>query len=302
MPASRSRTEHWRRSLQQIYERGGALEVTPARHADEVVHGGEPGGAGAHLIWRVRILALSDEEIVVEQPSALGQTIRIEDGVELVGVIAVGQNRWMFRTRSLGRGVAALNATRDMAALRLAMPTTVERCQRRSFYRISTIGLELPQVDCWPVVDPTTLLAAETANQARIEMFEETGDKPEAGDREQLVMPEVGPPFPAVLVNLGGGGAGLVVQPENAAGLERCRLFWLQVDLRPHIPAPLGVTGRLAHTHRDSEQRIYAGVAFEFGHNPLHKRFVVERLCRYVNAVQREQLARRVEVAENSRL
>ncbi|MBT8485144.1 MAG: hypothetical protein KJO43_06160, partial [Phycisphaerae bacterium] len=69
MPANRSRTMQWRRCLEQIQERGGAIEIAVAHAGDD--------DDGAHLIWRVRVLALSADEIVVEQPAALGQIVHI---------------------------------------------------------------------------------------------------------------------------------------------------------------------------------------------------------------------------------
>ncbi|MEC9374426.1 MAG: hypothetical protein VYC34_11310, partial [Planctomycetota bacterium] len=173
MPANRSRTDNWRRSLRNIQERNGALEISLPRF----FAGGNPDGAdeetGSNLIWRVRIIELSDEEIIVEQPSALGQTIPIEDKVELIGVIAVGQNRWMFKTVNLGRCKVQLNAQRETVCLRLRMPVHVERCQRRAFYRIATVGLVLPEVRVWPVLDPLTIPAAEAASRARVQMHED---------------------------------------------------------------------------------------------------------------------------------
>ncbi|TVQ30113.1 MAG: hypothetical protein EA376_13975 [Phycisphaeraceae bacterium] len=298
MPASRSRTEHWRRSLEQIKERNGALEITLPRYfADGKPEGSEDDSIGQNLIWRVRIIGLSETEIHVEQPSTLGQTIALEEGIDLIGVLAIGQNRWMFETRNLGRARARLNAEKDIVVLRLQMPTHVERCQRRSFYRISTVGLVLPKVECWSVLDQNSLGAAEASNQTRITMLEDEQvvGRINNGHAEGMLAPEVGPGFMARLVNIGGGGLGLVVDPSNAKGLEARKLYWLAVDLRPQIPAPLGVAARLAHTHIDSEQRVYAGFAFEFSHNPGHKRFVVDRICKYVTLLQREQLRRRAE-------
>jgi len=298
VPASRSRTEHWRRSLEQILERNGALEITLPRYfADGKPEGDESDAIGQNLIWRVRLIGLTDTEIHVEQPSTLGQTIALEEGIDLIGVLAIGQNRWMFETRNLGRAKAKLNASREIVVLRLKMPTHVERCQRRSFYRISTVGLVLPKVECWPVLDQGSLPTAEASNQTRIMMLEDEQivGRITNGHSEGLVTPDVGSGVLARMVNIGGGGLGLVIEPNDAKGLGSQKLFWMAVDLRPEIPAPLGVAARLAHTHIDSEQRVYAGFAFEFDHNPGHKNFVVDRICKYVTMMQREQLRRRAE-------
>ena len=61
------------------------------------------------------------------------------------------------------------------------------------------------------------------------------------------------------------------------------------MDLRPEIPAPLAVTARLAHTHIDSEQNLYAGLAFDFAFNPAHREFVLALLARYVDSLQSPQ-------------
>ena len=67
-------------------------------------------------------------------------------------------------------------------------------------------------------------------------------------------------------------------------------MFWLRINLTPHIPAPIGMTARLAHTHVESTQNIYAGLAFDFAYNPSHRQFVVDQVCRYVGSLQRQQV------------
>jgi len=293
VPAKRSRTEHWRRSLEQIAQRDGSLEISLPSFFDGAPP--EERSGRTDLVWRVRIVDLNDREIVVEQPSTLGQPIRFVDGVELVGVIAVGQNRWMFKTRKHGDLEAALNRSKTIQCMRLEMPTRVERCQRRSFYRVSTLGLFLPRVQAWPVLQPSSVAHAETACRARLAMFDEGEIVGRIGAPESPALPVVGPPATATLVNIGGGGAGLLFEPGSGADLDRRRLFWLHLMFESDSPAPLGVAAKLAHTHRDSEQRIYAGFAFDFAPDAQHKRFVVDRIVRYVAETQREQLRRLAE-------
>ena len=66
--------------------------------------------------------------------------------------------------------------------------------------------------------------------------------------------------------------------------------WWLRVDLRPEIQAPVAVTARLAHTHIDSTQALYCGMAFEFSHNASQKDFVINLFARYTDELQRRQL------------
>lgn len=304
MPATRSRNENWRQSLQQIQERNGSLEITLPRYIDGDPSGEEPP---QNIIWRVRLLAINDSELVVEEPMALGHTFHLESGVELVGIIAIGQNRWMFRTRNLGPTSVTLNGRVKITGLRLAMPADVERCQRRNFYRVSTVGVTLAQVECHPVLDPGTVEAAEAASRVQIEeaIAQESGGAapPVVAGRigrhlePAPLMPTVGPSVAASLMNIGGGGVGLLFEPECRASIDTTKLLWLRLNLRPHIPAPLGVAARIRHTHIDSTQRLYAGLMFEFAGQASHQKFVVEQLCRYVANVQREQLRRQAKDA-----
>lgn len=294
MPATRSRTANWHHSLVQLHERNGALEISLPAFADAAGANSEESAHGRNLIWRVRIIDLTDDAIVVELPSALGQEIRFQDGVELIGIVAIGQNRWMFKTSVLGSVNARLNGSHTIHAMRLAMPDKVERCQRRQFYRVSTVGLTLPEVECYPLLDPLSVVVAEAANRLEIQRLTEdcisgriTPDAPDFDTK-----PQIGPLAKALLVNIGGGGSGLLFESDNRMLFERHRAFWLRVNLMPHIPAPICISARLRHTHIDSAQRIYAGMAFEFGHSPEHQKFIVDQICRYATLLQREQLRR----------
>ncbi len=312
MPARRSRTEHWRESLQQLHERNGAIEISlPGDQERFRDAGGSPEGPAPagdvsevsnlttkNLVWRVRILQLTNDAIIVEQPMVLRQRIDLEPGIELVGVIAMGPNRWMFRTRNLGRASVRAAGMNELPAIRLALPDRVERCQRRSFYRISTVGLLMPRTECYPLLDPHSVVAAEAANRADI-LDRIAGVAPIAGritpagaDTPAFMLPEVGPGCGSTLVNIGGGGAGLLVDPLDASIFDRHKIFWLRVNLTPQVPAPLGITARVVHTHLDTTQRTYAGMAFDFSFNRSHEQFVVNQLCRYVADVQRDQLRR----------
>jgi c-di-GMP-binding flagellar brake protein YcgR len=293
VPANRSRTLNWRRCLQQIHERNGAIEIAVARHYT----GSEQG---SHLIWRVRLLDVSETEVVVEQPMTLGQRIPIRLGVELVAVVAVGQNRWMFSTANVGMHEHRLNDRKSIPAMRLLIPDRIERCQRRNYYRVHTASLNLPDVDLWPLLDPRSVLLAERANELQIkgEAGIDIGDcVPDDGDADPA-MPEVGPKFRGKLLNLGGGGVGIRVEPGGSQSLLRHKIFWVRFALPPELTVPICSTGKLIHTHLDSTQHVYAGMAFDFTFNPEHQSFVVEQICQYLAVQQRLQLQRRREQEE----
>ncbi len=277
VPASRSRTERWRDCLRQVFERDGALEIAIPAPA-----GGDSEPSAGDLIWRVRILGLKDTAILVEQPSTAGQLIDVLPGSAIIGSLSIGQNRWMFRTRVLGPRESGPCPSRSLC---LEMPGTVERCQRRNFFRVSTAELSLPSVHCWPLLDPSSVVAAEVANRAQILDLIQS-PRPIDAAEDPLILPEVGPRFNARLMNLGGGGAGLIVDRGEASAVDKARLFWLRINLMPQIPAPIGLTARLVHTHIDSAQNLYAGTAFEWSFNTSHRDFVTQQIIRYVRLLQ----------------
>lgn len=284
MPANRSRAQRWREQLQGIMDRRGGIELGLRPPSNELA------AATADLIWRVRLLEVGEHQLVVEMPAAAGSPVPLAAGHELVGAMVIGQNRWMFLTESLG-AVERREGRDSIVALRLRSPETVERCPRRAFHRISTVSLTLPGVECWPLLDPLTVVAAEVANRAQAQ----SAARGEAvvEDGSVLVLPEVGPRFAASLANISGGGLGLVCKGSEGSAFDHHRLFWMRVDLRPRLAMPLGVTTRLAHAHRDSTGQIAAGLAFEFQFNPAHRAFVVEQICRYVEELRRERLRSR---------
>jgi hypothetical protein len=288
VPASRSRTEQWRDCLKKVHERNGALEISIDRSSDA-----NPD-AGSDVVWRCRVIAITESHVLVEPPAAFGASIKLEPGVKLVGAMTIGQNRWMFHTSTLGYRDTSPASRPGDRALMLGLPERVERCTRRSFFRISTANLQLPRVQCWPLLDPSSVVAPEAANRLEItDLYKAQAlgptSVPDDSGPEPSVLPEVGPPFKAKLLNVSGGGLGLLVAPEDAAALNSRSYVWLRVDLRPHIPAPAAVTARVAHTHTDSSQNIYAGLAFDFAHNPSHRKFVVDLFAQYLDALQRQQ-------------
>jgi len=272
-----------------VQERNGALEIAVAKDmADDA--------SGDHLVWRVRLLAVSETEILIEQPVALGQAIQIEQGIQLVAILSIGQNRWMFSTTNLGQTTHVGFERRPVPALRLIMPESVQRCQRRNYYRVETAALSLPEAEIWPLLDPKSVLIAERAYELRYEIDAglvnpETAISTGTFDDES-VMPEVGPPFTGTLLNLGGGGVGLRIKPQDGQMLARHKLFWMRISLPEGLNTPICASAKLVHTHIESNHDVYAGMAFDFTFNPGHQRFVIDQICRYIALQQKAQMQR----------
>jgi hypothetical protein len=275
MPASRSRTLEWRRSLEELCQKGGSLEVAITRD----------DGRGHDLVWRLRILDVRDDGIVVENPGALGRALPLHVGTRLVAYIVIGQNRWEFRTAVLESIPPGRHADARNGASRLSLPERVERCLRRHA-RFDVGPLALPPVDVWPLLDPKSAVAAERANELAWAAFLE--GKPVTTDEEAL-LPTVGPRLTGHLANMGGGGAGLLIEPAQAGLLSRHRLFWVRLALGDGCPVPIVACAKLVHTHIDSTQRTYAGLSFDFAFNPAHQRTVAAQVEHSVRTLEERQ-------------
>jgi hypothetical protein len=286
MPASRSRTVEWRRSLEQLREREGAIEIAVARDG-----AGDDEAAlnSADLVWRVRVLDLNTAEVAVDLPFALGRAVELPTGTELVGAIAIGQNRWMFRTKVLGAWTPRAPFPRTHRGVRLALPDHVERCLRRQT-RVDVAGISLPKVEMWPLLEPRSVIPAERANELAFASHLPGQPAPQCSDD---LLPTVGPKFQASLVNLGGGGLGLLVEPSDSAALSRHRMFWIRFTLGEITPVPICATARVVHTHMDSSHRTYAGVSFDFDFNPAHQRVVADQIVQAIARLTGAQQQRR---------
>lgn len=272
MPARRSRTERWKESLRDLASRRGPIEISVA--ADQA----------KSLNWRVRLLAIRDGRLIVEQPVTLGRRVPVTVGTSVVGGLSIGQNRWMFTTAVLAAEEQSI-AGRPHSVLELLMPEEVERCQRRSFYRISTASLDLPSVECKAVREPAEAVPLQVATRAAI--LDAAGTTGTA-DREalRLAHPTTGMSGDGELLNIGGGGACLRMAASHGQLLDRPSYFLLNVDLTPTVPLPLPITAKLAHTRIDSSQSIQAGFAFDFSQNLSYESFVSEVICRYIAGLQ----------------
>jgi hypothetical protein len=236
-------------------------------------------------VWRLRILDVRDDGIVVENPGALGRALPLHVGTRLVAYIVIGQNRWEFRTAVLESIPPGRHADARNGASRLSLPERVERCLRRHA-RFDVGPLALPPVDVWPLLDPKSAVAAERANELAWAAFLE--GKPVTTDEEAL-LPTVGPRLTGHLANMGGGGAGLLIEPAQAGLLSRHRLFWVRLALGDGCPVPIVACAKLVHTHIDSTQRTYAGLSFDFAFNPAHQRTVAAQVEHSVRTLEERQ-------------
>ena len=105
MPAHRSRTTGWRRCLQQLVDHKGSLQIALAPN----------GPTGRDFVWRAKLISLRKDEIFVAMPTAAGEPSPLEEGVKLLGIMAIGKTDGCF-----GRSVLAANLLGSMDETRLA--------------------------------------------------------------------------------------------------------------------------------------------------------------------------------------
>ena len=284
MPAQRSRTAGWQNCLRQICDRRGSIELA-VRPAGPV-----PEGRG-DLLFRARVLGLDGGAIRVETPVSLGSAVSFCEGLELVAIMAIGQNRWMFHTTCLGQDHEV--GPTGVPGLRIAMPSQVQRCQRRRDYRIDTADLQLPDVTMWPLLDPVSVLAAERLTAVD---FQHEIDGASVGgnlDLDPELMPKLGPPNLGRIVNIGGGGLGLAVDVSDAGVISRHACWWLQFELPPNVKTPIRTAAHVAHRHLRSDRSLYCGMCFDFSVNPPHRQVVSKQIMRAIAGLQRRQLSQR---------
>ena len=275
MPANRLRTTSWRKYLQQLCDRNGSLQITIA----------PSGRVPKAFLWNVVLVDLTSSEIIVEAPTTVGEPILFDLGLRLLGIMSIGQNRWMFRTRSLGI-TAKKNRGKTSYLLKLSMPLKVERCQRRRDYRISTDTLELPEATLWPLLDPRSALLPEQVCKANFNAYLKTNKVIKF--KESL--PIVGPPSVGIISNIGGGGIGLQINGSGGFGIGKYKFYWLQFQLGISNSPPLGVNAKLMHHHLEAGDTIYAGMMFDFSFNPSHRKFIGQQISNAIAMQQRVQL------------
>jgi hypothetical protein len=282
--------------LEQIHQRNGSIEIAIDTGPEGTSEGEHRVGSGGDLVFRARLVGLSKKELCIEPPTALGEAIEFESGLRMVGIIAIGQNRWTFRTTCMG-DVSVANGAWRGRALRLDMPDEVCRCQRRRDYRLDAAGLALPEVTVWPLLDPRSVILSERVNEAAfIRERDAISHDHDASTLATLLhedppLPEVGPSLPGTLMNLGGGGIGVIIDSEHSGALHGSPIFWSRFNLAPHVQTPVCATMKLVHTHIRSDKRVYGGFTFDFTSNASHKRFVVQQIVRALAGQQKRQLS-----------
>jgi|GEM_PF-1909819 len=266
----------WLSLVADTERRNGTVELCP-----------DPDHYDTHFcqvnIHKVRLLYLQDRRWIIERPFSLKGQPAITRDMHLLGILGSGAHRWSFRTTVEAVVRFKLNDTQTVAALRLSAPTDVQSAQRRAFFRVHLLAANIPDVTCWPLLDLSSAIESEKAD----EHLHREGELPSP----RPLPPTTDQPFTAPLNDLSGNGVSILVDDEHLKKLEQNPLLWLKLDL-PDLSHPLMVVARYVRQQPDAVGRRVVGLTFQFRHNRSHESFINDQICRWAAAEQRRQLHR----------
>jgi c-di-GMP-binding flagellar brake protein YcgR len=243
----------WHRAALVMFAGGQPIELTAV---DPLTH--EPVGPTS----RTRILDIHGGRCLVELPSHrdTAASIRhthhammllVDSGVRLQCVVRIDE---VIKHQ--------LNAQTEVWALRMSEPLHVQSAQRRAFFRAMTAHLKL-MVNMQPL--------AETPLHTGIEIPD-------------------GPPFRAMMVNVSGGGLGVIAPQRVGTLIQHYGRYRCSVALPTH-DEPLAVTVKHVHLHSNDDGTHYMGLAFKLA-DVAERHRVEDSICRFTTWLQRQQLAR----------
>lgn len=258
---------NWYEKLGAICQRGGVVEMT------DVAPSGRDRLAPTH---RVRLLACTPEEIVVEMPRGGDAGVYLEPGSTLRILLVDAVGRWEFNTLVTGARIYPSGREGRTMGLRLAPPSTVRSAQRRSYFRVSTESMAIKLVRLVPV-EP-----AKPASAAH--------DPQEHHPDSPLFPPQA---FTARLLNIGGGGIGVQAPARVAAQVNVVQRYACRLEL-PILSEPLEAPVRVVHRAPVDGGAHYLGLRFD-QEDPAERRKCIDEICRFTAWMQRLNLHRQIE-------
>lgn len=261
----------WITLLHEAADRNATVELAPA---------GESRG------WRVRMLAIENETLIVEHPPIASGRPAVREDQDAELRLVEGQSRWSLRCRGLERLKFSLTAGSTVAAIRLGWPTDVQSQQRRAYFRVATTGQDRPELRLWRLED---IASAKAAEEAAHKAWRQRHTKPL--ENVTLPRPNLGCELKAMTLDFSGGGLCVAIPSQAEPLLQQDPLLWVELAI-PNEPLPIICAARVAHCQR-KQGLLRVGLSFVFDHHPEHEPFVADALCRAAVAIQRLQLRRR---------
>ena len=246
----------WRAAFEKVSDFNGPVELTPTVSDDPVVP--DP-------VIRSRLMRFDAKGITVERPDDVDDRRALRQGRRVELLLVDGNQRWMAVTEVVGFGELALNERMSVQTVELAAPRSVTSAQRRDYFRVSTAGIRMDPVTLHPAGEPQT----------------EEGVMVDGLSKD---------PFDVAMVNLGGGGMGVRVQPPHVDAATYFSEF--QAVLRLPVPdGGLSIPAKVVHRQMSYNGTLYIGFNFEYDGAAM-KRQCEDVICHFTTDVQRQQLAR----------
>jgi len=270
MPSTTTKTPpDWPGIVKDAERRNGVIELQVISDAGE-----------RSTTARARLLRIDDNgEWLLEKPfSTHGPSFPTH--ARVVGVVGGGTRRLGFHAKVKAVELHQLNSAKRIPAVRLTEPHDIHSAQRRAYYRVSAVGVDLPGIRLWPMRDPASAVAAEKANEAR-----------HAGQDIEAPHPAQGDLFTGAMFDISGNGMSLMIEPKHLSALNDATHFWTELRL-PGDPQPIQFVLKRIRLNHEPDGPVLAAFTFDFEHNPPHQRFVTDLVCRFTAAQQRAQLQR----------
>lgn len=243
--------------LDAMVKRDGSIEITPVVGDDE----GPPPTA------RVRLLVRNDKGMVIDRPIGMAFLRHMEKGTRLNALVAEGADRWQFSSTILGAVTYRLNDATEVPAIAITLERNVRSAQRREFFRV-TIG---------NVAVKTVLMTPNNAERKQAATDDVDGIKP----------------FEAKLINIGGGGIGVLTPQRVDWQLPLIRHYDCTLRL-PTRNEPLIVPAEVVRLEAQEDGTSYMGLHFTFA-TPADRRACEDAICPFTAWHQRQILQRRKE-------
>lgn len=221
----------------------------------------EPDDGGVPPSFKTRIFEVGqDGSFLVEMPTLPGAGEHLRQGVAVEVLVVEESQRLIGRCDLVGVSLHELSGGRRTRAMRVTAATEVRSAQRRKFFRVPAGGIDSGPVSLFPVRDGV------------------------CGKPSEVIK--------GVLVNIGGGGIGLLFDnaPRLVATLRATTRFAARIPL-PDDDPPLAIDAHVVHMQPQQSKTVYLGLEFDFSEAGF-QRSVEDRIQRVSATLQRAQLRR----------
>lgn len=247
--------------LDSLVKRDGSVEITPILGKDDQI----PPTA------RVRLLARTGKGMVIDRPLGQAFTRHMVEGTRLHVLVADGPDRWEFHTTVLGTIQYRLNDATEVPAIAIGSVGSVRSAQRREYFRVTIGSVLVKSVRLTPVLSD-----AQT----------QTGTDEAAGMQDVK-------PFDAKLINIGGGGIGVITPQRVAWQLPLVRRYQCSLPL-PTRNTPVVIPADVVRLEEQEDGTTYMGLQFDFENLP-DRHACADAICHFTAWHQRQILQRRKE-------